>query len=758
MIFTPRPYQSLIRNFILGHERANVFSSPGSGKTSATYDAIATLHMLGEAKRVLVLGPKRVAKSVWPPERDVWRESFGHLSVVAAVGTPEERLAAVRSKPDILCINYEMIDWLVDGYGDNWPFDMVVADECFAAGTPVITPTGATPIDELTVGQLVSTPIGPKKVTHVFRKRAKSLVEIQLVNGARIVCTPSHLFWTEVGWKAAEELGRPDLLHPPMRTLRSVVCDTAIPSDSSEFGPVLPSRLCYQEPHRQNANRNATSTGNADVDPQHREWGLECGAPVGAGSTRQSARKEPRPRSCSDWCARRQRSGHERSGTPCRAAPECRMGVELGDTDKGSALREHPYELQARLRQPNNDGVFGGRWSDTQDRARAQARREEDGSAELVGVASVTHIKCGSVQEVWDIEVEDAHVYYAVGVLVHNCSRIKGLRVGMTATGNVKGQGSVRAKKLATIAHKHVRRWINLTGSPAPNGLQDVYGIQWFVDSGRALGTSFKAFQDRWFHATETPDGYTKLTPYKSAQAQIESRMKPNTITIDVADWLPIDKEIERIIYVDLPPKARAAYRTMEKELFANIEQHAIEVFSAGGKANKCLQLANGSVFYEDGKWVKAHDEKIEALRSLVEEFNGEPILVRYIFQPDRDRILEAFPRAKFLDDKQSTIDDWNAGKIPILVTHAASAGHGLSLQHGGRVLVDYGSDFNLEHDEQVLARVGPVRQFQSGYKRAVFRFRIVARDTIEELSVLPRLKSKMSVQDSLKAAMRIRS
>ncbi len=232
------------------------------------------------------------------------------------------------------------------------------------------------------------------------------------------------------------------------------------------------------------------------------------------------------------------------------------------------------------------------------------------------------------------------------------------------------------------------------------------------------------------------------------------------TITIDARDWFDIKAPIESNIMIDLPPKARRIYEDMERELFAEIEAGVtVEAFNAGSKSNKCLQIGNGFAFTdtETRAWSELHDEKIEALKSIEAETAGEPLFVRYCFVPDKQRILKAFPRARFLDDNPRTEDEWNAGKIPMLVTHAASAGHGLNLQHGGRVLVDFSSDYNLDHDEQLIERLGPTRQAQSGYDRAVYRYRIVARDTIEELSVLPRLKTKASVQDSLKDAMKIR-
>jgi hypothetical protein len=461
--FTPRPYQSLIRDFILQHDRCNVWASPGTGKSSATLDAVQDMLFLGLARRVLVLGPMRVARDVWPAERDKW--GFD-LSIAAAVGTAEQRTAAVRSKPDVLCINYENVEWLINGHGGNWPYDMVIADES---------------------------------------------------------------------------------------------------------------------------------------------------------------------------------------------------------------------------------------------------------------------------------------------------TRLKGLRIGIQVRKGkevIVGQGSVRARALSKIAHTKTKRWVNLTGSPAPNGVVDLYGPQWFIDKGHRLGHSFTGFQQRWFYVKQSADGYPQLFPHAWAQRQIEDKLRDCTITIDARDWFDIAEPIERHIMIDLPPKARRAYESMQKDLFADIEEGRIEAFTSGGKMNKCLQFASGSVWLNDKQWAKVHDEKLDALASLKEELSGEPMLVRYVYRPDLERILKAFPRARQITDQRS-IDAWNAGEVPMLVLHAASAGHGLSLQHGGRVLVDYSSDMNLEHDEQIIERIGPTRQAQSGLDRAVYRYRIVARNTIEETAVLPRLAQKISVQESLKQAMK---
>jgi SNF2 family DNA or RNA helicase len=206
-----------------------------------------------------------------------------------------------------------------------------------------------------------------------------------------------------------------------------------------------------------------------------------------------------------------------------------------------------------------------------------------------------------------------------------------------------------------------------------------------------------------------------------------------------------------------LPKDARKTYEEMERDMWALIEGEGVEAVNAAVRTSKCLQLSNGAVYKEDGSWAVVHDEKIDALKSVVEEANGMPVLVAYNFKSDLARILAAVPGAKPLDDNPKTVVDWNAGRIPVLVAHPASAGHGLNLQDGGNILAFFGLNWNLEEHDQIIERIGPQRQKQSGYDRPVFIHYILARGTVDAM-VLDRLVNKRSVQDVLLDAMRRRS
>jgi SNF2 family DNA or RNA helicase len=331
-------------------------------------------------------------------------------------------------------------------------------------------------------------------------------------------------------------------------------------------------------------------------------------------------------------------------------------------------------------------------------------------------------------------------------VVCDESTRLKGFRLR---------QGTARARALAPIAHTKVKRWINLTGTPSPNGLNDLWGQSWFLDAGVRLGRTYDSFRQRWFQ--KSFDGYG-VTPLPFAQEQIEGKLRDICLSIDAADYFDLEKPIINNIYVDLPIRVRKLYRDMEKELFMHFDGQDFEAFNAAARTQKLLQLANGAVYCDDTnakQWKEIHDEKIQALLGIVEEAMGAPILVAYQFRSDLARLSAAFPSGRLLSTA-SDEDDWNAGKIPILFAHPKSAGHGIELQHGGNIIVFFGHDWNLEEYQQIIERLGPVRQMQSGYNRPVFIHHIIARDTIDEL-VMARRESKRSVQDLLLEAMKKR-
>lgn len=322
-------------------------------------------------------------------------------------------------------------------------------------------------------------------------------------------------------------------------------------------------------------------------------------------------------------------------------------------------------------------------------------------------------------------------------------------------------QGGVRSQALSSVAHTKIEHFIGLTGTPAPNGLQDLWGQLWFVDAGMRLGRTYKAFKDRWFQRAF--DGHS-VDPLPYTQDQIQRAIKDVCLTVDAKDWFDLQEPIHTTVTVRLPMKARAHYREMEKQMFTELERdgilHDVEAVHAAARTIKCLQIANGAPFIgEPGEardFVVLHDEKLDALESIIEEANGMPVLVAYHFKPDLIRLLKRFPKGRWLDSNPQTEKDWNEGKIPVLFAHPASAGHGLNLQYGGNIIAFFGHWWNLEERQQIIERIGPVRQAQAGFDRPVFIYDIVAEDTVDEL-VMARNSSKATVQEILLEAMKNR-
>jgi SNF2 family DNA or RNA helicase len=314
-------------------------------------------------------------------------------------------------------------------------------------------------------------------------------------------------------------------------------------------------------------------------------------------------------------------------------------------------------------------------------------------------------------------------------------------------------QGGKRSQALGKVAHRKAKRLIELSGTPAPNGLKDLWGQIWFLDIGERLGRTYDAFKQRWFQRSFDGHG---IDPLDHAQAEIQDKLRDVCLTVKAEDWFDLKAPITQTIYVDLPMKARKHYAELEKDMFTQLAEHAVEAFGAAERTMKCLQLASGALYTAKDEWEVLHDGKIEALESIVEEWNGEPVLVAYHFKSDLARLKKAFPKARHLDSNPKTIAQWNAGEIPLLLAHPQSAGHGLNLQYGGRVLVYFSHWWALEDRLQIAERIGPVRQLQAGLDRSVFIYNIVARDTVDEL-VIARNDEKFSVQEVLLNAMKLR-
>ncbi len=312
-----------------------------------------------------------------------------------------------------------------------------------------------------------------------------------------------------------------------------------------------------------------------------------------------------------------------------------------------------------------------------------------------------------------------------------------------------KSQSSNRWKALKNVL-RMITRVVELSATPAPQGLIDLWAQFYLLDKGERLGGTEKAFKKRWF----IEDRESRLIiPRDFAEAEIHQLVSDITIHMNAEDYLDMPELIHNKVEVTLPREQMIRYQNFERDMIMEFEELDLEVEAenAATLTGKLLQFANGAMYVNEARdWELLHDEKIEAVKEIVESHNGYPILIAYNFKSDLERLKNAFPQAVVMDDDSDTQVRWNDGEIPILLTHPASSGHGLNLQRGSNVICWFGLNWSLELYLQLIGRL--YRQGQT--QKTVVIHHIVARNTVDE-RVLRVLRKKDATQRELLEAVR---
>ena len=310
-----------------------------------------------------------------------------------------------------------------------------------------------------------------------------------------------------------------------------------------------------------------------------------------------------------------------------------------------------------------------------------------------------------------------------------------------------KSATSLRFKALKKII-PFTNYMVLLTGTPAPNGLLDLWAQMYLIDGGTAIGRTMTAYKQRFFEADYM--GY-KYTPRAGADVLIHNAIAHMVLSMKGEDYLELPERIDLTEFVDIPTAAKDAYDEFEKKLLLELESgEIVEALSAGVLANRLLQMANGSIYTDEHKnWAEIHSVKLDALHDLIEQNASENILVAYNFKTDLERLKTRFPKAQVLDRNPNTIVRWNNKEIPLLLAHPQSSGHGINAQHGGCIVVWFGLNWSLSLYKQFNARL-----YRQGQERPVRIVHIVARDTIDE-RILTALAAKDATQEDLLKALK---
>lgn len=313
-----------------------------------------------------------------------------------------------------------------------------------------------------------------------------------------------------------------------------------------------------------------------------------------------------------------------------------------------------------------------------------------------------------------------------------------------------KSASTRRFKALRKVRPK--ASWVvGLTGTPSPNGLQDLWSQIYLLDRGERLGTSMTKYRQTYFYPL-SGQGYVvyKWGLKEGAEDKIHEKIGDICISMKAKDYLKLPGRVDNVIEVQLPQEALRTYHTLKRQFVAELAGETVTASNAAVLSNKLLQMASGKVYYnEDHDEVTLHTAKLEALERVVEEAQGQPILVFYTFKHERDRLLKHFKQAKQLDVKAGDVKRWNAGEIPMLLANPQSAGHGLNLQQGGHIIVWYNLTWSLEQYLQANARLD-----RQGQSQPVIVHHLVAKGTIDE-QVMEALKYKNSSQEALMAAVK---
>lgn len=318
-----------------------------------------------------------------------------------------------------------------------------------------------------------------------------------------------------------------------------------------------------------------------------------------------------------------------------------------------------------------------------------------------------------------------------------------------------KNPKSIRFKALRGV-QPSFKRVIGLTGTPAPNGLFDLWSQVYLLDRGERLGKFITRFREEYFKPGKRNGAIIyKYDLVTDGEARIHEKIGDICMSMKAKDYLSLPGRIDNIIKVVLPPDIQAKYEAFERDqvlqLFAEQpEDEAITAVSAAALSNKLLQFANGAVYDENKDWHVVHDLKIEALKEIIEDANGKPVLVAYTYQHDLHRMKEALKSYKPVQLKtDQDVKDWNAGKIQVMIMHPASGGHGLNLQAGGHIIVWFGQTWSLELEQQFNARLD-----RQGQENVVIINKLVASKTMDE-DVIKSQESKSAKQDSLMEAVK---
>lgn len=329
-------------------------------------------------------------------------------------------------------------------------------------------------------------------------------------------------------------------------------------------------------------------------------------------------------------------------------------------------------------------------------------------------------------------------------------------RFDMVVVDELSSFKSNKAQRFKSLCYvrQHIKRFVGLTGTPASNGLIDLWAQVYLIDQGERLGKKITHFRTKYCECETHGGHFTTYSMKQGAEEAIRSAISDICISMKAADYLTLPDCITVDVPVYLDAKAKKQYEDFERDMLLQVDENTLDAGTAAVLSGKLMQFANGAVYDEDKNVVEIHSGKLDAFSELIEGLNGQHALVFYNFQHDLTRILKHLEKSS-LTVRQLRTDkdqqDWNDGKIDILLAHPASAGYGLNLQAGGHHIIWFGLNWSLELYEQANKRL-----HRQGQTDKVIIHRLITQDT-RDVDVAAALEGKADVQNALLEALKAR-
>lgn len=315
--------------------------------------------------------------------------------------------------------------------------------------------------------------------------------------------------------------------------------------------------------------------------------------------------------------------------------------------------------------------------------------------------------------------------------------------VVLDESSSFKNPSSQRFKALRKI-RPQLRRVIELTGTPSPNGLMDLWPQIWLLDMGERLGRTLGSYRSEFFTAGRRNGAVVyDWVARPGARQRISKRLADISMSMQASDYLDMPDVIDGGLTLALPPDEMRDYQAFQKEQLMQLDNTDIEAVTAAALTNKLLQYTGGALYDDQHNWHEVSTAKLEALQDIVES-TDESVLIYYQYQSEKDRILKMLPDSVTFTGEPELLESWNAGKIRLMLAHPASVAYGLNMQAGGHIIVWYTPTWNLELYMQANARL-----HRQGQTKPVVIYHLIAAGTIDE-RVMQALNCKNGSQAAL--------